>query len=70
MTLVQFDPDQPFDSTAGALDGLVADGQAIGVRVVLDLTAHPADRHDAPAASVLVPDSTAALLGDYSSYGV
>ena len=47
----------------GPLDGLVADGQAIGVRVVLDLTARPLPSGGPePLPVVEIPDTVAALL--------
>lgn len=56
--------------SAGALDDLVADGRAIGVRVVLDLTGAAAPSHvDDSLPVVVVPDSLADLLDGFPSYG-
>jgi hypothetical protein len=59
----------PAEGAHGPLDGLVADGQAIGVRVVLDLTRPPVPHTDDPQLVVEVPDSAAALLAGYDPYG-
>ncbi len=53
----------------GALDGLVAAGRAIGVRVVLDLTAPPVNHRQDPVPLVVVPDSAALLLEGFPTYG-
>ena len=55
--------------SVGPLDGLVADGRAIGVRVVLDLTAPPPSRAEDPLPVVVVPDSLADLLDGFPTYG-
>jgi hypothetical protein len=61
---------QPGSSAVGSMDRLVADGRAIGVRVVLDLTAAvPASRTDDPPPLVVVPDSLADLLDGFPTYG-
>ncbi len=54
---------------SGPLDGLVADGRAIGVRTVLDLTSTPPSHQDDPLPVVLVPDSLADLLDGFPTYG-
>jgi hypothetical protein len=55
---------------SGPLDRLVADGRAIGVRVVFDLTATASPSHtDDPLPVVLVPDSLADLLDGFPTYG-
>jgi hypothetical protein len=51
------------------LDGLVAAGRAIGVRVVLDLTAPPVNHDQDPIPLVVVPDSAALLLEGFPTYG-
>jgi hypothetical protein len=55
--------------SGGPLDDLVADGRAIGVRVVLDLTAAPPSHSDDPLPLVVVPDSLADLLDGFPTYG-
>ena len=56
-------------TTSSALDGLVADSRAIGVRVVLDLTVAAPSHVDDPLPVVVVPDSLASLLDGFPTYG-
>jgi hypothetical protein len=56
---------------AGALDGLVADGRAIGVRVVLDLTCKEGPGASAArgSAAVVVPVEAFDLVDGLPTYG-
>ncbi len=59
-------------SQAGSLDRLVADGRAIGVRVVLDLTTRKAPATPGArqaAALVVVPVEAVDLIDGLSPYG-
>jgi len=63
-------PVHPGSQPVGSMDRVVADGRAIGVRVVLDLTAAvPPSRTDDPLPVVVVPDSLADLLDGFPTYG-
>ncbi len=52
------------------MDSLMADGRAIGVRLVLDLGAGTPSHLDDPLPVVVVPDALAIGLEGFPTYGV